>query len=272
MLVQSLQNNVTLQKINWRLTSRQSFAINKCLSRNVEIRRRLGAGLDTSDIDPRKRRDVAVDSVGADAAETPSPASLSPASSASDSAAASPASLSPATSTSAKAAARVSVRAAVLASEPRANDKDGDKDDAVATAAADDDDEAPPPPPPPSVVVVKVAKLVCKVCEKAVYETEKLLVDECVFHKACFKCDECKKALLPGNYAGCRRSPPPLPELRLTSGAGAGSDGTYFCKPHFKQRFALKGNYSEGFGKEQHKKQWPEQVRRLGRAHGERGE
>jgi hypothetical protein len=25
--------------------------------------------------------------------------------------------------------------------------------------------------------------------------------------------------------------------------------GVYFCKPHFKQLFALKGNYSEGFGK-----------------------
>lgn len=34
--------------------------------------------------------------------------------------------------------------------------------------------------------------------------------------------------------------------------------GVYYCKPHFKQLFALKGNYDEGFGKEQHKKKWAE--------------
>jgi hypothetical protein len=27
-------------------------------------------------------------------------------------------------------------------------------------------------------------------------------------------------------------------------------------KPHFKQLFKAKGNYDEGFGKEQHKKKW----------------
>jgi hypothetical protein len=27
-------------------------------------------------------------------------------------------------------------------------------------------------------------------------------------------------------------------------------------QPHFKQLFALKGNYDEGFGKEQHKTKW----------------
>jgi len=32
--------------------------------------------------------------------------------------------------------------------------------------------------------------------------------------------------------------------------------GVYYCKPHFKQLFALKGNYDEGFGHEQHKKKW----------------
>lgn len=29
-----------------------------------------------------------------------------------------------------------------------------------------------------------------------------------------------------------------------------------FCKPHFKQLFKLKGNYSEGFGSAQHKHKW----------------
>ena len=36
-LIRSFDHNTTLQKINWRLTSRQSFALTKLLSRNVEI-------------------------------------------------------------------------------------------------------------------------------------------------------------------------------------------------------------------------------------------
>jgi len=36
--------NITLQKINWRLHSRQSFALNKLISRNVDIKRRIAAG------------------------------------------------------------------------------------------------------------------------------------------------------------------------------------------------------------------------------------
>ncbi len=32
--------------------------------------------------------------------------------------------------------------------------------------------------------------------------------------------------------------------------------GQYFCKPHFKQLFKAKGNYSEGFGKQKHSAKW----------------
>ena len=32
--------------------------------------------------------------------------------------------------------------------------------------------------------------------------------------------------------------------------------GTFFCKNCFKHLFKLKGNYDEGFGKEQHKMKW----------------
>ena len=32
--------------------------------------------------------------------------------------------------------------------------------------------------------------------------------------------------------------------------------GRYYCKPHFKQLFQLRGNYSEGFGEQQHKMLW----------------
>jgi len=42
--IKTFETNVFLLKINWRITSRQSFAINKCLTRNNEILRRLKAG------------------------------------------------------------------------------------------------------------------------------------------------------------------------------------------------------------------------------------
>jgi len=32
--------------------------------------------------------------------------------------------------------------------------------------------------------------------------------------------------------------------------------GEYYCKPHFKQLFKLRGNYDEGFGGTQHKQKW----------------
>jgi len=50
------------------------------------------------------------------------------------------------------------------------------------------------------------------------------------------KCEECGKALGLGNYAAL--------------------SGKYYCKPHFKQLFALKGNYSEGFGEEKPTAKW----------------
>ena len=36
----------------------------------------------------------------------------------------------------------------------------------------------------------------------------------------------------------------------------AALQGKLYCKPHFKQLFKTKGNYDEGFGREQHKTQW----------------
>eukprot|EP01135_Chromosphaera_perkinsii_P009973 Nk52_evm8s1992 gene=Nk52_evmTU8s1992 len=81
---------------------------------------------------------------------------------------------------------------------------------------------------------VKVDK--CQVCTKTVYPMEKLVADGTVFHKVCLKCAECKKVLNLGNYAAL--------------------EGMFYCKPHFKQLFMKKGNYDEGFGREQHKKKW----------------
>jgi len=43
---------------------------------------------------------------------------------------------------------------------------------------------------------------------------------------------------------------------QLTVGSYAALGGKIYCKPHFKQLFKSKGNYSEGFGVEQHKHKW----------------
>jgi hypothetical protein len=48
-------------------------------------------------------------------------------------------------------------------------------------------------------------------------------------HKSCFRCSECKNQLTVGKFASL--------------------DGKFYCKPHFKQLFSLKGNYTDGFKK-----------------------
>lgn len=80
----------------------------------------------------------------------------------------------------------------------------------------------------------------CSVCSKTVYLAEKIVVedkeDKKTFHKTCLKCSHCKNTLSLGNYASM--------------------NGVMYCKPHFKQLFATKGNYDEGFGKEKLTSKW----------------
>jgi len=80
----------------------------------------------------------------------------------------------------------------------------------------------------------------CTQCAKTVYATERIVVedkeDKKVFHKACLRCSHCSVVLTLGNYAGLQ--------------------GKFFCKPHFKQLFASKGNYDEGFGGKKHSAKW----------------
>lgn len=78
----------------------------------------------------------------------------------------------------------------------------------------------------------------CAVCQQTVYAMDKISADSVEFHKACFRCAECNNVLRLGNYAALA--------------------GKYYCKPHFKQLFALKGNYDEGFGRTPHKMNWVE--------------
>ncbi|KAJ3417514.1 LIM domain and actin-binding protein 1 [Chytridiales sp. JEL 0842] len=76
----------------------------------------------------------------------------------------------------------------------------------------------------------------CETCTKTVYAMEQIIYDGKHFHKNCLKCTHCNCTLKLKDIASL--------------------EGKYYCKPHFKQLFKLKGNYAEGFGKEEHKKQW----------------
>ncbi|CAF0923977.1 unnamed protein product [Adineta steineri] len=76
----------------------------------------------------------------------------------------------------------------------------------------------------------------CSACNKTVYAMEKIEADKKVYHKSCFKCMHCKAILKLGNYTA--------------------NDGQIYCKPHFLQLFAIKGNYSAGFGLDDHKTRW----------------
>ncbi|XP_064400603.1 LIM domain and actin-binding protein 1-like [Halichondria panicea] len=80
----------------------------------------------------------------------------------------------------------------------------------------------------------------CATCGKVVYVMERLEADKVVYHKTCFKCVVCKKTLSTGTYAALQ--------------------GSTYCKVHFKQLFKIKGNYDEGFGREQHKAKWGKKI------------
>eukprot|EP00727_Mastigamoeba_balamuthi_P003266 m51a1_g12937 hypothetical protein (233) ;mRNA; r:148-1695 len=80
----------------------------------------------------------------------------------------------------------------------------------------------------------------CQACGRTAYETERVSVDGLVFHKGCLRCETCSKTISP---------------LNCTALKGAIS-GHFYCKPCYIKAFKQKGNYDEGFGREQHKKNW----------------
>jgi len=57
--IESFEYNTSLLNIIWRLTSRQSFKINSCITRNNEIARRKKIGKSVDDVDPNIRRETA---------------------------------------------------------------------------------------------------------------------------------------------------------------------------------------------------------------------
>ncbi|XP_062592111.1 uncharacterized protein LOC134253587 isoform X4 [Saccostrea cucullata] len=83
-------------------------------------------------------------------------------------------------------------------------------------------------------VAVQLEK--CAACQKTVYAMEKIEMNKNCYHRACFKCSHCNS--------------------RLTAKTFSMNEGVMYCTNHFKQLFARKGNYDEGFGRQQHKKRW----------------
>ncbi|KTF78974.1 hypothetical protein cypCar_00018510 [Cyprinus carpio] len=80
------------------------------------------------------------------------------------------------------------------------------------------------------------AQETCSACLKPVYPMERMAADKFIFHKTCFCCKHCKKKLSLQGYA-------PL-------------YGEFYCVFHYQQLFKRKGNYDEGFGRQQHKDLW----------------
>jgi hypothetical protein len=80
---------------------------------------------------------------------------------------------------------------------------------------------------------------------------EKLDADGVTYHKKCFRCAVCNKAISVGGYAALEGKVP-----WSTSFLTWAHQRLVYCKPHFKQLFQLKGNYNEGFGSEPHKNKW----------------
>lgn len=78
----------------------------------------------------------------------------------------------------------------------------------------------------------------CAACDKTVYAMEKLEMNGHVYHRNCFKCSHCSARLTPKTFSM--------------------NEGVIYCITHFKQLFARKGNYDEGFGRSQYKKKWGE--------------
>jgi len=92
------------------------------------------------------------------------------------------------------------------------------------------------PPPKQANIEPAIVDNKCFLCNKTVYAMEKVEADKKVYHKSCFKCVQCKSVLKPGNFTA--------------------NDSKIYCKPHFLQLFAIKGNYSAGFGLNDHKARW----------------
>uniref|UniRef100_UPI00358F6714 uncharacterized protein n=1 Tax=Myxine glutinosa TaxID=7769 RepID=UPI00358F6714 len=83
-------------------------------------------------------------------------------------------------------------------------------------------------------------KEICVICDKTVYPMDRLMANERVYHRPCFRCSHCSRTLSIGKFASLH--------------------GNIYCKPHYEQLFKSKGNYDEGFGHRQHKELWKQKT------------
>ncbi|XP_023220748.1 protein-methionine sulfoxide oxidase mical3b-like [Centruroides sculpturatus] len=65
----------------------------------------------------------------------------------------------------------------------------------------------------------------CKICGKFVYQMEKVKAEKNIFHKSCFRCKECNKALTVDSYSS--------------------HEGDIYCKQHFKLLFQPKVKFED---------------------------
>uniref|UniRef100_A0A8C4WZC5 LIM zinc-binding domain-containing protein n=1 Tax=Eptatretus burgeri TaxID=7764 RepID=A0A8C4WZC5_EPTBU len=83
-------------------------------------------------------------------------------------------------------------------------------------------------------------KEICVICNKTVYPMDRLMANERIYHRPCFRCSHCSRTLSIGKFASLH--------------------GNVYCKPHYEQLFKSKGNYDEGFGRRQHKELWKQKI------------
>ncbi|KAI3943787.1 hypothetical protein MKW98_004292, partial [Papaver atlanticum] len=67
----------------------------------------------------------------------------------------------------------------------------------------------------------------CTACDKTVYLVDKLAANNCIYHKACFRCHHCKGTLKLGNFNSF--------------------EGVLYCRPHFDQTFKRTGSLDKSF-------------------------
>ncbi|KAL3321118.1 LIM domain and actin-binding protein 1 [Cichlidogyrus casuarinus] len=61
----------------------------------------------------------------------------------------------------------------------------------------------------------------CFQCEKRVYPLDRLSTGDRVYHKSCFRCNECNRTLSATNFAKL--------------------EGIILCKPHYIEKFRRRG-------------------------------
>lgn len=70
------------------------------------------------------------------------------------------------------------------------------------------------------MVPVEASSVRCTACDKVVYQMEQMKAENQFWHRNCFRCTTCNKALSVDTYQS--------------------HEGILYCKPHFKQLFSPK--------------------------------